>query len=170
MPISPYIRSIRERIGNQLLFMPSVSAIIINADGQILLAFHTDRNVWGTIGGAIDPFEQPEEAVAREVREETGLVVEVQGLVGVFSGPEFVVEYPNGDRTLYLSVAYRCRIIGGELQPDGEEISEARFFSPEELPMVPMPAHVQILVQAGMAAAGRQCPTSRHHPEKEELD
>lgn len=155
MPISPYLQSLRERVGNQLLLVPSVSAIIINDAGAILLAFHVDRQVWGTIGGAIDPFETPEEAVIREVQEETGLIVEVEQLIGVFSGPEFLVEYPNGDRTVYLAVAYLCRIIGGELQPDGEEITEARYFSVSELAPLPMPAHVQILVQAGIKAVGR---------------
>lgn len=155
MPISPYLQSLRERVGNQLLLVPSVSAIIINDAEEILLAFHVDRQVWGTIGGAIDPFEKPEEAVMREVQEETGLTVEVQRLLGVFSGPEFLVEYPNGDRTVYLAVAYLCRIIAGELRPDGEEITEARYFSLSELTGLPMPAHVQILIQAGMKAIGR---------------
>lgn len=155
MPISPYLQSLREHVGNQLLLVPSVSAIIINDAGKILLAFHLDRQVWGTIGGAIDPFEKPEEAVIREVKEETGLTVEVERLVGVFSGPEFLVEYPNGDRTVYLAVAYLCRIIAGEPQPDGEEVSDIRYFSLSELTGLPMPAHVQILVQAGMKAIGR---------------
>ncbi|MCC7437111.1 MAG: NUDIX domain-containing protein [Armatimonadetes bacterium] len=155
MPISPYLQSLRERVGNQLLLVPSVSAIILNEVGEILLAFHTDRQVWGTIGGAIDPFETPEAAVIREVWEETGLTVEVERLVGVFSGPEFLVEYPNGDRTVYLAVAYRCRIIAGQIQPDGEEITEARYFSASELAGLPMPEHVRMLVSAGMSELGR---------------
>jgi ADP-ribose pyrophosphatase YjhB (NUDIX family) len=155
MPISPYLQSLRERVGNRLLLVPSVSAIITNTAGEILLAFHTDRQVWGTIGGAIDPFETPEEAVIREVHEETGLTVEVEQLLGVFSGPEFLVEYPNGDRTVYLAVAYRCRVVAGQIRPDGEEITEARYFSESELAGLPMPEHARILVQAGIGQRGR---------------
>ncbi|MCE7934687.1 MAG: NUDIX domain-containing protein [Chlorobi bacterium CHB2] len=154
MPISPYLHSLREKVGNQLLMVPSASALIFNEAGHVLLAWHTDRQLWATVGGAIDPFERPEEAVVREVRGELGVTVEPLRLIGAFSGPEFLVEYPNGDRTIYLAVAYHCRITSGQLQPDGEEITEARYFPPSELATLPMPEHARMMVNAAIATLG----------------
>ncbi|HEV7320038.1 MAG TPA: NUDIX domain-containing protein [Ensifer sp.] len=68
-----YIQSIREKIGSGLLLCPSVAAVIHNADGQILLQEKASGEGWSLPAGAIEPGETPDEAVMREVMEETGL-------------------------------------------------------------------------------------------------
>ncbi len=72
----------------------------------------------------IDPGESPTEAVIREVREETGLEAEVEALYGVYWRRDI-------DGLLF---AFRCRVTGGTLQPDGGEIVEARYFPTDALP------------------------------------
>lgn len=133
MPISDYVRKLRNAIGTELLLLPSVSAVVFDSERRVLVVRHAEGDRWGPPGGAIDPLERPTQAVVREVREETGLEVDVVDLIGVYGGPEFVVVYPNGDRTAYISTAYRCRIIGGELRADGEEVVDARFVRREDL-------------------------------------
>jgi len=112
---------------------------------RVLLAQNADNGLWMTIGGAIEPDETPADAAVREFWEETGLVVELTGLLGVFGGPEFRVTYPNGDTTAYVSSVFVGRRVAGELRPDGSETIALRFVSrPEirDLPMTPLSAAI----------------------------
>jgi ADP-ribose pyrophosphatase YjhB (NUDIX family) len=83
----------------------------------------------------LEPGERLDQTVVREVREETGLEVEPTALIGVYSDPEYTFAYPNGHQVQPIVVFFECRVVGGALQPDGDEIMEARYFGPEdELP------------------------------------
>src|SRR4051812_11827921 len=107
MSMSPYIRWIRAHIGSARILMPSVSGIVRDASG-ILLVQQRDTEQWTTPGGAIEPNETPANAVVREVLEETGLVVTPTRIVAVYGGPKFIVRYPNGDETQYVSTMFAC--------------------------------------------------------------
>ena len=138
MPMSEYVRRLRAAVGPMLLEAASVSVVIRDQDGRVLLARHSEGDVWVTPGGAIEPLETPADAAVRETWEETGLEVELVQLIGVFGGPEFVVTYGNGDRTSYLMVVFEARAeLGGE-RPDGDEILELRWFSDDELRALPL--------------------------------
>jgi len=133
MPMSEYIRGLRARLGPSLLHVPSVTALVFDANDRLLLARHSNGGVWVAPGGAIDPDEAPQDAVVREVWEETGLHVEPSRFVGVFGGPEFRVRYENGDQVSYVMSVFECREIGGALRADGEEILEVGYFAASEL-------------------------------------
>src|SRR6476469_2851423 len=98
MPMSPYVRSLREKIGNDLLEVPSVSILAVDQRDHVLLVRHVDSEFWTTPGGMVEPYETPADAAVREMWEETGLLVEPTAILGVFGGPECAVEYANGDR------------------------------------------------------------------------
>lgn len=133
MGMSEYMRGLRALIGTRMVSVPSASAFVRDAQGRLLLVRHANGGLWACPGGAIDPDEAPQDAVVREVWEETGLLVEPVGLRGVFSGPEFSIRYDNGDEVCYVIAVFACRQVGGTLRPDGEEVSAARFFAPGEL-------------------------------------
>jgi 8-oxo-dGTP pyrophosphatase MutT (NUDIX family) len=133
MPMSDYMRQVRSAVGSVLLEVPSTSVIVRDDAGRVLLARHSEGNVWVTPGGAIEPLETPADAAVREVWEETGLHVELTRLFGAYGGPEFVVTYGNGDRTSYLMVVFEGRVLHGRERPDGEEILEVRWFEEREL-------------------------------------
>src|SRR3954467_15039784 len=101
MAISRYIAELRKKIGHDLLLLPAVTAIILDHQNRVLLHRSSDDNRWYTIGGAIDPGEEPAAACIREVREETGLTVTINRIVAVGSSP--VITYPNGDQCQYIS-------------------------------------------------------------------
>ncbi len=145
MAISPYIKRLRASIGSDLLFMPSVAAIVHDSDGRLLLVRDVASGTWGLPAGVIEPGEDPRRAVEREVREETGYLVQVTDLLDALGGPDFRHIYANGDRTEYMVVVFRCEIIGPNGQPDGDEISEARFFSRADAPRLAMPFPSQLL-------------------------
>jgi 8-oxo-dGTP pyrophosphatase MutT (NUDIX family) len=146
MPMSDYIRSLRARVGTSLLVMPSVTAAIFDDDGRILLARHSNGGVWVTPGGAIDPDEAPQDAVVREVWEETGLVVRPVQLLAVLGGPEFRVTYENGDETSYVVAMFECERTGGELRPDGDEVLEVRYFAADELDTIVLARWAEVVI------------------------
>ena len=87
----------------------------------------------------------------RETWEETGLVVELVRLIGVFSGPDHHVVYPNGDEIAYVSIAFEARPVGGALAPDGHEILEARFFTPAETDRLDASPRVKRALRAALS-------------------
>ena len=106
-------------------FLVSVLAIIFDRQGRVLLLRHThdSRHAWGLPSGRLERSETLAQALVRELVEETGLTVQVQGLVAV----EREVPVP------VLRVAYVCRVAGGAFRPS-VEVSEARYFPPRDLP------------------------------------
>jgi 8-oxo-dGTP pyrophosphatase MutT (NUDIX family) len=146
MPMSDYVRDLRSRIGSRLLLAPSVTGLVFDDDGRILLVRHSNGNIWVAPGGAVDPDEAPQDAVVREVWEETGLRVEPTRLCGVFGGREFRVTYENGDESAYVMAVFECRRIGGELRPDGEETLEARYFARAELDALALSPWARLVV------------------------
>ena len=118
------------------MLSPAAAACIRDGAGRILLLRRGDGDdLWSFPGGAMDPGERAAETVVREVREEIGLEVEPVALIGVYSGPEYAISYPNGDRVQPVTIFLECRVVGGTLRPDMEETLEARYFGPEdELP------------------------------------
>ena len=127
--VSPgdYIAWLRERVGTELIVMPSVSAVVRDDAGRLLLQLHAETDEWGLPGGSVEPEEQPADAIVREVREETGLEIAVERLLGVYGGPDSTVVYRNGDRTSYVRTSYLARVVGGELVPDEHESLELRW-------------------------------------------
>src|SRR3954467_948760 len=117
MPISAYLRDLRAVLGARLLLLPGVAAIVRDAEERVLFIRRADNGRWGLPAGAIDPGETPAEAVAREVREETGLVVRATRIAGVFGGAGFRVHYENGDEAEYTVVVFDCEVVGGALVP-----------------------------------------------------
>jgi 8-oxo-dGTP pyrophosphatase MutT (NUDIX family) len=148
MPMSDYLQQIRNRIGHDLLLLPSAAVAVLDEGGRLLLGEHSDRNMWVIPGGLVEPAETPSDGAVREVFEETGLIVELTGIVGVFGGPDLVIDYRNGDRSSYVATVFRGRVIGGEHRADGEEMLDLRYFSREELSTVRHPKWMDGIMSA----------------------
>ncbi|TDD01044.1 NUDIX domain-containing protein [Nonomuraea deserti] len=133
MPMSPFLARLREKVGTDLLMLPSAAGFVFDDEGRLLVARHGDVGLWAAPGGGIDPDERPADAVVRELHEELGLEIEARGLIGVYGGPEFRTVYPNGHRVGYVIAAYACAVVAGRPQPDGVEIDDFRWVSEQEL-------------------------------------
>ncbi|MFG6502076.1 NUDIX domain-containing protein [Microbacterium sp. P05] len=135
MTRSEYVKSIRSRIGHDLLQLPGVTAVIRDGE-QFLLARHAHSGLWSLIGGAVEPGEEPSDAVIREVREETGARVRITAIVGAYGGEPMMVQYPNGDRVAYVTVAYECELLSPAVA-DLDELFEVGWFSRHEIADLP---------------------------------
>lgn len=137
MGVSDYVRGLREKVGTHLLLMPSVHVLIRDDEQRILLVRHVEGR-WQLPGGAVDPGETPAEAARRECREELGVEVEPEALLGVYGGPEYRIRYANGDEAAWIVTVLAGRIVAGEPEAAGDdEVAALGWFRPDELAALP---------------------------------
>jgi 8-oxo-dGTP pyrophosphatase MutT (NUDIX family) len=143
--MSPYYQRLREAIGSELLLIPAVAAVIHDDGGRLLLQEKHDGS-WSLPAGAVEPGETPEEAVAREVAEETGFACTDYSVLRVLGGPEFRHRYANGHEVEYLIVLFRCRISeSGSPPTDASETRSLAWFTREDLPGLALPYDMDLL-------------------------
>lgn len=148
MPISEYYKELRDKIGNQLIFNPSVAAIIRNEREEILFQRPSLKSdIWSLPAGAIELGETPSEAIIREVWEETGLTVSPIKLVGVFSGKDFRFTYPDGNQVEYLILVFECMIESGTLEAIDGESADLRYFNLSTLPKLAIQYPKEIFIK-----------------------
>lgn len=129
-----YILDLRKVVGHRPLLQVGASVIVENEMGEILLQCRTDNKCWGYCGGSVELDERVEDAAARELYEESGLIAESLELFGIFSGPETHYVYPNGDEVSNVDVVFICREYSGEMKPQESEVDSLRFFAYTDIP------------------------------------
>lgn len=143
--MSDYVRGLRERVGTELLLMPSVHVLFRDGTGRILLVRHVEGR-WQLPGGAVDPGETPAETARRECREELGVSIEVLRLAGVYGGPEHRIRYANGDDVAWVAAIFDGAVVEGEPAPSDDEVDAVGWFRSDELEALPQsPATRSIL-------------------------
>ena len=138
-----YIKWIRGKVGHEKIIIVYAGGCIFNKNGEVLLQKRADCNKWGFPGGAIELGETPEMAAIREVKEETGLDVEVNKLIGIYTDSDVVCV--NGDKVHSICIGYEMSIVGGELVCDKDETLELEFFSLEDMPELFCKQHEELL-------------------------
>ena len=104
---------------------------------KVLLTRRLDNNLWCLPGGHMEAGESVEECCLREVFEETGLQVRVKRLTGVYSNPDQLVIYPDGNQAHFVVMNFEVEITQGKLGIS-DETSEAGYFSLAEIASMPM--------------------------------
>ena len=118
------------RLGKEGQLRVGCSATIFDkAREKVLLTQRADNGRWCLPSGAMEAGESAAEACAREVWEETGLEVRVKRLIGVYSNPDQLVMYPNGDKIFMVVLSFEAEIIAGELGLS-HETTAFGYFSP----------------------------------------
>ncbi|MFH9473064.1 NUDIX domain-containing protein [Streptomyces anulatus] len=115
----------------------AASAVVTDDQGRILLQRRRDNDLWALPGGGMDLGDSLPGTAVREVKEETGLDVEITGLVGTYTDPRHIIEYSDGEVRRQFNVCFTARVTGGSLAVS-EESTELRFVAPGELDFLPM--------------------------------
>ncbi len=104
---------------------------------KVLLIRRADTGRWAIPGGKLDLGETVAQCGVREVKEETGVAIEITGLVGIFSDPNHLIAYTKGGTVKEVrqpvNVCLHARPVGGELTPAPDEVLEARWVAPDGL-------------------------------------
>ena len=145
-----------ERVGRQAKLRPGASAIIFDQARQmVLLTRRSDNGRWCLPGGGMDPGESAEETCVREVLEETGLDVQVTRLVGIYTSPNIMVEYSDGNKIQPVSFSFEAEVVGGELGLS-DETTEYGYIAVGKLDTVDLMEHhkqrIEDALQSRMAA------------------
>ncbi|HLZ24311.1 MAG TPA: NUDIX domain-containing protein [Ktedonobacterales bacterium] len=121
------------RVGREgKLSVGSAAVIFDETRLKALLTRRTDNGQWCLPGGRMEPGESIAECCAREVLEETGLIVRVGRLVGVYTNPDRLITYPDGNRWQVISHCFEAEVIGGEPRLS-DETTAFGYFSLEEI-------------------------------------
>ena len=104
-------------------FTIGVFGIIKDDKNRVLFCLRNDYDLWNLPGGGLENDESPWQGVIREVKEETGLTVEVVRLIGVYSKP-------NKNEIVF---SFECKVVGGNLTLN-EEARDIKYFSMNETP------------------------------------
>jgi 8-oxo-dGTP pyrophosphatase MutT (NUDIX family) len=126
--------------------VPSANVVVVNDEGEILLIRRSDNGNWALPGGGMDLGESLPHTAVRETAEETGIDVEVTGLVGIYTDPRHVILYTsNNEARQEFSVVFTARPVGGVPTPS-DESTEVRWVSPAELAALPMDRSMRMRV------------------------
>ena len=115
---------------------------MFDESGRVLLQKRGDSNKWGFPGGAIELGETPEEAAIRELKEETGLDVTIDSLIGIYTDSD--MKYPNGDSAQSIAIVYKLKALSGELICDNKETIDLKFFDVDKLPEMFCKQHEEV--------------------------
>ncbi|MFD4434173.1 NUDIX domain-containing protein, partial [Nocardia sp. NPDC058497] len=100
--------------------VPGGSVLVVDRAGRILMQRRGDSGNWSLPGGVMEIGETLEECAIRETKEETGLDIEITGLLGIYTDPDHVIEYGDGEVRQEFAVTYLGRIVGGESSVSSE--------------------------------------------------
>jgi ADP-ribose pyrophosphatase YjhB (NUDIX family) len=117
--------------------VPSTTSVVLDDRGRIALVHRKDNGLWALPGGGMEPGESIEDCAVREVEEETGLHVEITGLVGVYTNPRHVMKYDDGEVRQQFSLCYTTRLLGGELAFDSES-TDIAWVEPDSIARLAM--------------------------------
>jgi 8-oxo-dGTP pyrophosphatase MutT (NUDIX family) len=128
-----YWQRIRHAVGKENVIIPSAAGAIFH-EGKILLVRHNALKKWQIPGGLQEIGESVQQTVQREVKEELGLDLLVDTLIGVYSHPQWTIEFPDKSKLQQLIFFFSMK---GEISPinvQEDEIAAYQFFSPDEIP------------------------------------
>ena len=144
--MADYTKELRKRTNHMPLLLAHSVVVVFNDKNEILLEERADDGFFDFPGGALDLKETAEEAGARELLEETGLIADELELFKVYSGEITHYVYFNGDEVYGVDTIYLCKKYHGELKPQLSEVKRLFFFPIDKMPEKMSKRNKQILI------------------------
>lgn len=123
--------------------VPGGSALIVDDNGAILMQRRSDSGNWSFPGGTMEIGETLEQCVIRETKEETGLDIELTGLLGIYTDPDHVIAYADGEVRQEFNITFYGRVTGGAITVSAES-TEVAFLTPAQLQTLPVHETVRL--------------------------
>jgi len=127
--VEEWLTSVGAGVAGYVTPKVAVGAVVGNHEGKILLVQRADSGIWLYPTGWADIGYSPAEVVVKEVEEETGIEVEVLGLLAVLDGLRM-----GFTRVPMYSLVWHCRAVGGSLSAHPLECADVGWFGEDELP------------------------------------
>ncbi len=134
--------------------VPSVTAVVRDEAGRVLLIHKTDHDLWALPGGGHDIGERIADTVVREVREETGIDVEVENIVGLYTDPNHVMAYDDGEVRQQFSICFHARPVGGQVRTSSES-KEVRWVEPKDVDTLNIHPSMRLRIDHGLDVSRR---------------
>ncbi|GHG29816.1 NUDIX hydrolase [Streptomyces zaomyceticus] len=135
--------------------VPSVTVVVRDDKGRLLLIHKTDNDLWALPGGGHDIGERIGGTAVREVREETGIEVEVDNIVGLYTDPDHVLAYDDGEVRQQFSICFRAHPVGGSLRTSSES-KEVRWVNPADLDDLDIHPSMRLRIRHGLDESRRE--------------
>lgn len=135
--------------------VPGASVLVTDNAGRILMQRRGDSGNWSLPGGVMEIGETLEQCAVRETKEETGLDIAITGLLGIYTDPEHVIEYEDGEVRQEFAITYLGRVVGGDVSVSSES-TEVRFVGTDEL--MDLPVHQTVRLRISHFEDGRVGP------------
>ena len=126
----------------------AVTAFVLDEFGQLLMIRRTDNDLYALPGGTQEIGETISSAAVRETQEETGIDIQVTGLIGIYSDPEHVIEYSDGEIRQEFSICFRATPTGGEPRTSTES-KEVLWVEQDLLPELTIHPATRLRMQHG---------------------
>jgi ADP-ribose pyrophosphatase YjhB (NUDIX family) len=126
----------------------AASAFVLDDSGRLLMIRRTDNGLHALPGGRHELGETLTQTAIRETDEETGVTVKVTGLVGIYSNPEHVVEFSDGEVRQEFSICFRARAVAGEPRPS-DESSEAVWVERDRIASLDVHPSIRLRIEHG---------------------
>ena len=133
----------------------AASAFVLDPARRLLMIRRTDSGLYALPGGTHELGETMTETAIRETEEETGMTVQVVGLIGVYSNPAHVIEFSDGEVRQEFSICFRAQPITGELRPS-DESSEVLWVEADRIDALDVHPSIRLRIEHGYA--------EREHP------
>lgn len=126
-----------------------VTAFVQDAAGRVLLIERADNGQWALPGGGQEVGESTPAAAVRETLEETGIDVEITGLVGIYSYPGHVIAYDDGEVRQEFSICFRARRVGGSAATS-DESAQVHWVEPAAIDDLAMHPRMRVRIEDGL--------------------
>ncbi|ATE52374.1 NUDIX hydrolase [Actinosynnema pretiosum] len=133
---------------------PAVSAFIQNSSGDILMIRRTDNDKYAIPGGTQDAGESLTQAAIREVKEETGVTIKIVDLIGIYSNPNHVIAYSDGEVRQEFSICFRARFIEGDLRTSNES-KEVLWVKQKNVDLMDIHPSIRMRIDHGLNQTGK---------------